>query len=119
MLTDVIKAALDQIQTIAKTETIIGEPIVVGSVTLIPVSRVSIGFAAGGGGKDTKTNSGAGTGGGVTITPIAFISIINDRVQVLPVEKNDPGLGKILAMAPDIISKISKFMGKDKDSAHK
>jgi uncharacterized spore protein YtfJ len=104
MLTDVIKTALEQIQTIAKTETIIGEPIISGSVTLIPVSRVSIGFAA---------------GGGVTITPIAFITIINDRVQVLPVEKNDPGLGKILAMAPDIISKISKFMNKDKDSPDK
>jgi uncharacterized spore protein YtfJ len=45
-LSDVIKTALDQIKYIAKTETVIGEPIHAGGVTLIPVSRVSIGFAA-------------------------------------------------------------------------
>ncbi|MGB7567945.1 MAG: spore germination protein GerW family protein [Chitinivibrionales bacterium] len=115
-LTDVIKTALDQINYIAKTETVIGEPIQAGNVTLIPVSRVSIGFAAGGGGNEGKSGSGAGTGGGVNITPVAFISIIDDRVQVHPVEKNDPGLGKILSLAPDIIRKVSKYMGKKNDS---
>ncbi|MDD5674163.1 MAG: spore germination protein GerW family protein [Chitinivibrionales bacterium] len=119
MLTDVIKAALEQIQTIAKTETVIGEPIVAGPVTLIPVSRISIGFAAGGGGKDEKSNSGAGTGGGITITPIAFISIIKDHVQVHGVEKNDVNFAKILAMAPDLISKISGFINKNKEHKDK
>ena len=118
-LSDVIKTALDQINYIAKTETVIGEPIHAGNVTLIPVSRVSIGFAAGGGGNEGKSGSGAGTGGGVNITPVAFISIIDDRVQVHPVEKNDPGLGKILSLAPDIIKKVSKYMGKKNDSDDK
>lgn len=111
-LSDVIKTALDQIQYIAKTETVVGEPIRSGEVTLIPVSKVSIGFAAGGGGKDDKAGSGAGTGGGVSITPVAFIGIINDKVQVYPVEKSDMDWSKIVAMAPDIMQKISKFMKK-------
>lgn len=111
-LSDVIKTALDQINFIAKTETVIGEPIVAGNVTLIPVSRISIGFAAGGGDTDGKSGSGAGTGGGVTITPVAFISIIDDRVQVHSMEKNDPSLSKILSLAPDLIKQVSKFMGK-------
>ena len=111
-LSDVIKTALDQINYIAKTETVIGEPIRAGNVTLIPVSRISIGFAAGGGGNEGKSGSGAGTGGGVTITPVAFISIIDEKVQVHPFEKNDPSLAKILSMAPDLIKQASKFMGK-------
>ena len=79
-LSDVIKTALDQLQYIAKTETVVGEPIKAGEVTLIPVSKVSIGFAAGGGGgKETQAGSGAGTGGGVNVTPIAFI----DRKSVV------------------------------------
>jgi uncharacterized spore protein YtfJ len=118
-LSDVIKTALDQINYIAKTETVIGEPIHAGKVTLIPVSRVSIGFAAGGGGNEGKSGSGAGTGGGVNITPVAFISIIDDKVQVHPVEKNDPGLGKILSLAPDLIKKVSKYMGKKDNSDDK
>jgi len=80
-LSDVIKTALDQINYIAKTETVIGEPIRAGNVTLIPVSRVSIGFAAGGAGDEKKSGSGVGTGGGVSVTPVAFISIIDDKVQ--------------------------------------
>lgn len=113
-LPDVIKAALDQIQTIAKTDTIIGEPIIAGKVTMIPVSRVSIGFAAGGGGgTDGKQGGGSGTGGGVSVTPVAFITVIDDRVQILPIDKSDPVLQNILRMAPDIIQKVSKFFNKD------
>jgi uncharacterized spore protein YtfJ len=113
-LTDVIKTAMDQIQYIAKTETVIGEPIHAGNVTLIPVSRISVGFAAGGAGNENKPGSGAGTGGGVNITPMAFITIVDDKVQVHPVSKFDPGLGKILALAPELIKKVAQFMGKDK-----
>jgi uncharacterized spore protein YtfJ len=115
-LTDVIKTAMDQIQYIAKTETVIGEPIRAGNVTLIPVSRISVGFAAGGAGNENKAGSGAGTGGGINITPVAFITIVDDKVQVHPFSKSDPGLGKILALAPELIKKVSQFMTKDKDN---
>ena len=113
-LSDVIKTALDQMQYIAKTETVIGEPIKIGDTTLIPVSRVSVGFAAGGGGKDDKAGSGAGTGGGISITPVAFISVTEGKVQVHPVTPGDPMLNKIIAMAPDAVKNISQFFKKDK-----
>jgi uncharacterized spore protein YtfJ len=113
-LADVIKTALEQIQTISKTETIVGEPIIAGDIILIPVSRVSIGFAAGGGGKDEKFGSGAGTGGGINITPVAFISVIAGKVQVHSLSGSEPsaGLNQIMSMAPDIIKKISKYLKK-------
>jgi len=58
-LAEIINTALEKMQYIAKTETVFGEPIVAGDVTLIPVSRVSIGFAAGGAGKKESANEGA------------------------------------------------------------
>ncbi|MFP4417833.1 MAG: GerW family sporulation protein [Chitinivibrionales bacterium] len=110
-LSEVIKTALDKIQYIAKTETVIGEPIVAGDVTLVPVSKVSIGFAAGGAGKN-ESSTGAGTGGGINVTPVAFICIANGKVTVQPVEITDPGLQKILSLAPDLIKKVASFVNK-------
>jgi len=116
-LSEVIKTSLDQIHYIAKTETVIGEPIVAGDVTLIPVSRISVGFAAGGGGgKEEKSGNGAGTGGGVTITPVAFIAVHEGRVQVHSLTPSDPFINQILAMAPDAVRQISRFFGKKKET---
>ncbi|MFW5774911.1 MAG: GerW family sporulation protein [Chitinivibrionales bacterium] len=117
-LSEVVKTALDKIQYIAKTETVIGEPIVAGEVTLVPVSKVSIGFAAGGGGKNESSN-GAGTGGGITVTPVAFICISNGKVSVQPVELADPGFQKILSLAPDLIKKITSFLNKKEHGSKK
>lgn len=112
-LADVIKTALDQIKFIANTETVIGKPISAGDVTLIPVSKVSVGFAAGG--IDSEKNSGgSGTGGGINVTPIAFISVIGDKIHVHPLIPSDPLLDKILSSAPDLVSKVSKFLKKGK-----
>jgi uncharacterized spore protein YtfJ len=115
-LNEIIQTALDRMQLIAKTETIIGEPIQAGSVTLIPVSKISIGFAAGGAGKDEKAGSGAGTGGGLNVIPVAVISICGDKVQILPIEPADSGMAALLAKAPDLIKKAAKFMKKDSSS---
>ena len=108
---EIIKTALDRMQYIAKTETVIGEPIVAGEVTLIPVSRISIGFAAGGAGKDDKS-SGTGTGGGIAITPVAFIVVTGEKVQVQPVTQSDPLMSKILSLAPDVINNVTKYLKK-------
>jgi uncharacterized spore protein YtfJ len=108
-LADIIKTALDQMQYIAKTETVVGEPIVAGEVTLIPVSRISMGFAAGGAGKDGKAADGAGTGGGINVTPVAFIVVTGEKVQVQPLTPSDPIMSKVLAIAPDVITNVSKY----------
>lgn len=114
-LSDIIKAAMDQIQSISKTETVIGEPIQAGDVILIPVSRVSIGFAAGGGdgGRNEKSGSGAGTGGGVNINPVAFISVCGERVQVHSISASESmSLSQLMSAAPDLLSKITKYFKK-------
>jgi uncharacterized spore protein YtfJ len=111
-LADILKTALDQMKLIAQTETVIGEPIVAGEVTLIPVSRVSIGFAAGGAGKEEKSGNGAGAGGGISITPLAFIVVTGEKVQVQPLTSADPVLQKILSLAPDVITNVAKYFKK-------
>ena len=67
-----------------------------------------------------KNRSGAGTGGGVTIEPIAFIAVTQDRVQVHPITKDQSDLARILSLAPGVIKKVSEFVGKksDKNSDH-
>lgn len=122
-LADIIQTALDKMTVISKTETVVGEPIVAGEVTLIPVSRVSIGFAAGGAGKEEKSGNGAGTGGGISITPVAFIVVTGHKVQVQPLTPTDPVLQKILSLAPDVITNVTHYFkkgtGKDTENRKK
>ncbi len=106
----ILKALLDEIKTIAKTETILGEPINVGSNTIIPVCRILIGFGAGGGEAETKEKKGeaggGGGGGGVRIEPAAFIVIKGEEVSVLGAK---PGkLEGLFEAVPGIIEKIQK-----------
>jgi uncharacterized spore protein YtfJ len=115
-LSDIIQTALDRMQFIAKTETIIGEPIQAGAVTLIPVSKISIGFAAGGGGREEKSGSGAGTGGGINVVPVAVIVINGESVKIMPIDSTDSGLASLLAKAPDLFKKAAQFMKKEKPS---
>ncbi len=112
-LSEVLKTALDEIQYIAKTKTVFGEAVQAGNVTLIPVSKVSIGFAAGGANSEKRSGAGTGTGGGIQVTPVALISITGEKVQIHPVEKTDPAFNKLISMAPDIFKRVSKFLDKD------
>ncbi len=119
-LSEIIKTALDQMHYIAKTETVVGEPIQAGEVTLIPVSRISMGFAAGGAGKDEKSGSGAGTGGGINITPVAFIVVTGGKVHVQTLSPTDPVMNKVLSVAPDVVNAItSHFRKKETDGFKK
>ncbi|MDR2693840.1 MAG: hypothetical protein LBB74_06455 [Chitinispirillales bacterium] len=118
-LSDIITVSLDRFHHIAKTETVFGEALKVGDITLVPVSRVSIGFGAGGAGKDDKCGAGAGTGGGVTVTPVALVSISKEGVEVHPLTNGDLGdIGCLLAAAPEAVKKLAKiFKKKDDDAA--
>jgi uncharacterized spore protein YtfJ len=115
-LSDVITVALDRFHHIAKTETVFGEPLKIGSVTLVPVSKVSIGFGAGGGGKDDKCTSGAGTGGGVNVTPVALVAISDAGIEVHQLDNSDLGeLGSLLSLAPEAVKKMAKVFKKKDD----
>jgi uncharacterized spore protein YtfJ len=91
---------------------VFGEPFISGKTTIIPVSKISCGFAAGGSG---KKEGGAATGGGVQIIPVALITIVGDsNVKVHSIDPNDNNVGmKLLGIAPDIIEKMLKSKKKE------
>ena len=103
---DTISSLLTELKHIAKSETVFGEPFVSGKTTVIPVSRISCGFAAGGSGKKEGVST---TGGGVQIVPVALITIVGEsNVKVHPIDPRDSLGIKLLGLAPDVIEKILK-----------
>ncbi len=98
----------DKFEKFLKEKTVIGEPIEMGSVTMIPAMTVSFGMGNGGGdGSDHKGNGGTGSGGGIgaRITPAAMIVIKGDDVQILPISKGH-AIEKLIEMIPDLMEKF-------------
>lgn len=89
-ITKLMETTLAKVRELGDAETIIGKPVVTpDGVTVIPVSKLSCGFGTGGSDFNTRHNSnavlfGGGGGAGVEITPVSFIVIRGDRVDVLP-----------------------------------
>ena len=124
-IADTIRQALAEVRSMADSQTIIGEPIVVGETTLIPVSKVSIGVGLGGGtyGKDNGNNAGAG-GTGLTVSPVAFIVISKNGTPTLlnvgsefaspKISGTVNEIDKALDDVPEIIAKVKGIFKKDK-----
>ena len=119
----VLDVTVDKMRAMADSSTIIGDPIVVEGVTMIPVSKVAYGFASGGSdfaSKNTRAGLFAGGGGGgMTVTPVAFITVnAKGEVNVMNIGTPDTPLGvaeRALVMAPELIEQIKKLFTKDKE----
>ena len=108
---DILDTILDRMRTLATTETVVGQPVTVDKLTLLPVIKLSVGFAAAGGeGKGEKDKSHAGTGtasaggGGASITPVGFIAWDGEAVRFVGV-----GKGKMDALFETIPDMMKKF----------
>lgn len=101
--------------------TIVGEPITTpDGVTLIPVSKLSFGFAGGGSDIGKKQESsdafGGGIGAGVNIVPVAFIIVKADSVRLLHVSPPAAStLDRLIETVPEVFDKVTDFIKKDKD----
>jgi uncharacterized spore protein YtfJ len=109
---DILKGVVGELKEVARSETIIGEPVTVGDKTVIPIVKISFGFGAGGGQGDDQKRSGfgGGGGGGARIEPAAFIILDKDDVKLLPA-----GKGKwdtIIDAIPGIAKKLGKLKEK-------
>lgn len=111
---------LEKIKEMANADTIIGKSIVSDDGTvIIPVSKVSYGFASGGSDFTSEKNVnkdmfGGGSGAGISIVPVAFLVIGNGDVKLLQVESFTGALDRIISMAPDVVDRIGKFLDKRK-----
>ena len=112
-LPNMLENTIAKIREMVDVNSVVGEPITVGDTTIIPVSKVSVGF--GGGGSDfTKGNDafGGGAGGGVKVQPICFLVVNKDgnvRMMPVPVPANSTP-DRIVEMIPDTLDKISAFI---------
>ena len=111
---------LEKLRALVNADVIIGTPITVDKVTLIPVSRAAYGMATGGSDFPSKSSNslfGGGGGAGVTITPMAFVAVSGESVRMLPVYTNSTSLDKAINMAPELIDKVKSIFTKtDPDS---
>lgn len=121
--------AMNSIREMIDVNTIIGEPIETDNgIMIIPISKVSFGFAAGGSEfkgetideytKKEKEEAiqyrlpfGGGSGAGVNITPEAFLIIQSEGVKLIPVNHSS-ALDKLLDYVPDLIEKVNNFVNK-------
>ncbi|MCM0648980.1 GerW family sporulation protein [Clostridium swellfunianum] len=119
---NLMKTTMEHIKEMVDVNTIVGDPIEAkdGSV-IIPVSKVSFGFASGGSefnSPDCKENKsklpfGGGSGAGVNVRPIAFLVIKNDSVRLLPVEYDNP-FDKLLDSIPQLVETVKNLTNKNK-----
>ena len=115
--------AIEKIRTMVDSNTIIGDPIHPDDkTTIIPVSRVTFGFAAGGsdvGAKASKEMFGGGSGAGVSVTPIAFLVISDGNVRTIQLMDKVSGVDSVIASLPDLVDKVGAMLKKDKPAAPK
>ena len=116
---NLMDTTMNKIKEMIDVNTIVGEPIVSPDGTLIiPVSKVSYGFAAGGSDLPTKKENkdcfGGGSGAGVTINPVAFLTVYKGDVKLIPVEKFEGTPDRLVGMIPEVIDKVKDIFKKDK-----
>ena len=115
---NLMNITMEKIKEMVDVNTIVGTPITAADGTLIiPVSKVSYGFASGGSDLPTKNTTkdlfGGGSGAGVTIQPIAFLTVYQGNVRLISIGGGD-GIDKLLSMVPDVVDKVKGFFKKDK-----
>lgn len=117
---DLMTTTMQKIREIADVNTIIGQPIKAGEITIIPISKLSVGFASGGSdfvSKNQKPESdnsfGGGSGAGMNLSPVAFLIVKGDTVKLMPVAP-PPGntVDRVVEMVPEVIDKITDFIEK-------
>ena len=120
-LEGVMDTSMKNLKEIVDANTVIGDPVTTPTGTvIIPVSKVSFGFASGG--SDFPTTSpkdmfGGGSGGGVTISPVAFLVIKGDSVRMIQVADKDSVSERIANMVPDAIDTVSSLISSKKKNA--
>ena len=120
---DLMGEIVDKVREIADANTIVGQPIVTGEVTIIPISRLSVGVGSGGtefGSKHKKPEDnscfGGGAGAGINLIPVGFLVVKDGSVMLLPVAPPAATtVDRVVEMVPEAIDKITDFIEKQQE----
>ena len=116
---------MSKIKEMVDVNTIIGNPIVAADgTTVIPVSKVSFGFGAGGSefaSKHAASGSplafGGGSGAGVSVTPVAFLVVSNGNVRTVQLVEKVSAVDNVIASLPELVDKVAALIKKEKPGA--
>lgn len=122
-INEVLDLTMAKLKDMVDVNTVVGTPITTpDGVTIIPISKVSIGFASGGSDfapKNLPANKnncfGGGSGAGVSVVPVSFLIIRGDNVRILNADPIPGGpIEKAIDLVPDLVDKVSDMVGKKK-----
>lgn len=114
-----MSVAMENIKSMVDVNTIVGDPIVTpDGATIVPISRVSFGFGAGGSEfsanpTDKKSEDkmfGGGSGGGATVKPVAFLIVNKDTIRILPITNTLSTIDRVVDMVPEAINKFNSLI---------
>ena len=116
----ILKTTIEKVRDLVDVSTIIGDPInLPDGLTIIPVSKVTYGFASGGSDFPSKNNvelfGGAG-GAGITINPVAFLVVKDGDVTIKHITANDNAVERAVTMVPEMFDKVTNFVSKSKEA---
>lgn len=119
-ISDLMATTMEKIRDMMDANTVVGKPIETGGVTVIPVSKISVGYGSGGSDfaqknqKPEHSNAfGGGAGMGVSITPVSFLIIKDGNVRVVSVEQPAPtAVERVIEMVPDVVDKVGTVVNK-------
>ncbi len=110
--------AMDSIKQMVDVNTVVGDAVETGDGgVIIPVSRVSFGFAAGGGeygrpkADSAEAPFGGGSGAGVSVQPVGFLVVRGGDIRLLPIEANAT-VERLIDMVPDLLDQVAAMWGK-------
>ena len=116
-LPNMLDGTIAKIREMLDSNSVVGEPIVAGDVTIIPISKISVGLAGGGFDIEPKAATrndlpfGGVVGAGVKVTPVAFIIIKDGSVRMMPVAvPANTTADRIVEMVPETLDKIADFI---------
>lgn len=120
-INELMTNVMGNLKQMVDVNTIIGSPVeTADGTTIIPVSKVGFGFAAGGSdfGKTeaADANFGGGSGAGVSIAPIGFLVVSKDQIRMIPVTSSNSAVDKLVDYIPTAISKVNSLIEKHKES---
>lgn len=118
-LQNMLESTLAKVREMVDSNSVVGDPISTpDGTTILPISKITVGYGGGGSDRALKTNAnreayGGGVGAGIRVTPVAFLIIKGDSVRMLPVAAApNTTADRVVELVPNVIDQLTAFVDK-------